>query len=100
MKAAAVQMAPVFLDSQASTDKALEYMCKAAAEGAELIAFQMSADKVGVRLPVKENLCRDITRIIHGRKYLIHAGLTWSQPLSNASTSVAGSGGSVVACKF
>lgn len=39
MKVAAVQAAPVFLDSQATTDKALTYMREAATAGAELIAF-------------------------------------------------------------
>ena len=54
MKVAAVQMAPVFLDSQASTDKALEYMRRAAAEGAELIAFPevcLSGYPIWLRVP-------------------------------------------------
>lgn len=39
MKIAAVQAAPVFLDSQATTDKALGLLREAAAGGAELITF-------------------------------------------------------------
>ena len=54
MKVAAVQIAPVFLDSQASTDKVLEYMRQAAAEGAELIAFPevcLSGYPIWLRVP-------------------------------------------------
>ena len=39
MRVAAVQVAPVFLDAQASTDKALTWLRKAAADGAQLVAF-------------------------------------------------------------
>ena len=39
MKIAAVQIAPVFLESQATTDKVLLHLRRAAADGAELIAF-------------------------------------------------------------
>lgn len=39
MKVAAVQAAPVFLDPDATTNKAIELLCKAAKQGAELIAF-------------------------------------------------------------
>ena len=39
MKVAAIQAAPVFLDAQATTDKALTLMREAAANGADLCAF-------------------------------------------------------------
>ncbi|MEU7900404.1 carbon-nitrogen hydrolase family protein [Nonomuraea sp. NPDC049152] len=39
MRVAAVQAAPVWLDAQASTDKAIDIIDKAAGQGAELVAF-------------------------------------------------------------
>lgn len=39
MRVAAIQAAPVFLDSAATTDKALDFLHRAASGGAELIAF-------------------------------------------------------------
>ncbi|CAX24326.1 carbon-nitrogen hydrolase family protein [Ancylobacter dichloromethanicus] len=39
MRVAAIQAAPVFLDSAATTDRALEFLRQAASGGAELIAF-------------------------------------------------------------
>lgn len=54
MKVAVLQIAPVFLDSQACTDKALDYLRQAAANGAKLVTFPevyLSGYPIWLRVP-------------------------------------------------